>query len=67
MASRGEPALAYFADSAKTKRKSFIRLAPVRPAAERQDEGRGQPGRRVPHRLQVQEERRENGEKTILR
>ncbi len=47
--------------------KSFIPLAPVRPAAERQDEGRGQPGRRLPHRLQVQEERRENGEKNFPR
>ena len=41
------------------------RLRPVCPAAKRQDEGRGQPRRRPPHRLEVQKERRAN-RKTIL-
>ena len=43
-----------------------LRLRPVRPAPERQDEGRGQLGRRLPHRLKVQEERREDGESTFF-
>ena len=39
-----------------------LRLRPIRASAKRQNEGRRKSRRRLPHRLQVQEKRRKNGQ-----
>ena len=37
----------------------------VRPAAKRENEGRGQPGRRLSHRLKIPPKRRTHGKNTV--